>query len=97
MWLDQGKIHATIPIRTVFADPQADQNVDQVGVLEIDNTFVNGTAIDFVKAFKRFLLTHPDAFDFITFYVDTASGLPNQGSYHSGSTTRPRESITMLA
>jgi hypothetical protein len=84
MWIDQGKIHDTNPDRDVFLEPRADQDVDDVAVLEIDNTFVNGSTIDFVKATKRFLLNHPDAFDFITFYVDTATGLPGQGSYHSG-------------
>lgn len=37
-----------------------------------------------MKAVKRFLAGHPDVFDFITFYVDTASGLPGQGSWHRG-------------
>ena len=84
MWLDQGKIHDTNPHKELFLEPRADQNVDHVAVLEIDNTFVNGNNIDFVKAVKRFLTAHPDAFDFITFYVDTSTGLPGQGSYHSG-------------
>lgn len=84
MWLDQAKIHYTNPQKDVFLVPLADQDVDGVAVLEIDNTFVNGSNIDFVKATKRFLTSHPDVFDFITFYVDTSTGLPNQGSYHSG-------------
>ncbi len=84
MWIDQGKVHETNPQRDIMEEPRADQDVDHVAVLEIDNTFVNGSQLDFVKATKRFLMNHPDVFDFIAFYIDTATGLPGQGSYHSG-------------
>ncbi len=88
MWLDWGKIHARNPARDVGLAPTADYDLDHVAVLEIDDTFIidqNGTLlIDWVKAVKRFLQAHPDVFDFITFYLDTASGLPYQGSWHYG-------------
>lgn len=84
MWLDAAKIHAANPQREVNLEPRVDYDLDHVAVLEIDDTFVTGNAIDFAKATKRFLASHPDAFDFITFYVDTSSGLPSQGSYHRG-------------
>jgi hypothetical protein len=84
MWLDRGHLHAMNPGRDVHLEPAADFDLDDVAILEIDDTFVTNGKIDFVKAVKRFLINHPDAFDFIAFYVHTASGLPGQGSWHSG-------------
>ena len=84
MWLDRAKIHARNPYAEVNLEPRVDYDLDEVAVLEIDDTFVTGNNIDFVKATKRFLASHSDVFDFITFYVDASTGLPSQGSYHSG-------------
>jgi len=83
-WLDSEKIHAKNPQREINVESMADYDLDHVAILEIDNTFVSGGNIDFTKATKRFLNSHPDAFDFITFYVDTSTGLPGQGSWHRG-------------
>ncbi|GJL49174.1 MAG: hypothetical protein NPIRA01_04010 [Nitrospirales bacterium] len=83
-WMDWGKIHRENPQHEIHIEPQADFDLDHVAVLEIDDSFVTGSNIDFAKATKRFLNNHPDAFDFITFYVDTSTGLPGQGSFHSG-------------
>lgn len=83
-WLDGGKIHAQNPQWAVNLEPTVDYDLDDVAILEIDNTFLSGNNIDFVKAVKRFLSSHPDAFDFITFFVHTASSLPGQGSWHRG-------------
>ena len=84
-WIDWTKVHHENPNAGPSVTPSAaDYDLDHVAVLEIDNTFVSGSYIDFVKAAKRFLQAHPDSFDFIAFFVDTASGLPGQGSWHSG-------------
>jgi len=54
-----------------------------VGVIQDDGTLVqtiNGQpVVDFVRAYKLFRLTHPDIYDFVTFFTDTASGMPPQG------------------
>ncbi|MGW5723372.1 hypothetical protein ACWEVP_44895 [Amycolatopsis sp. NPDC003865] len=78
------KVHAGNPDREVNLEPQADFDVDDVAVLQIDDTFVTNGTIDWAKATKRFLAGHADVFDFVTFYIDTATGLPGQGSFHSG-------------
>lgn len=83
-WMDGEKIHAKNPHREVNLEPRVDYDLDHVAILEIDNTFLSGGNIDWVKAVKRFLMSHPDVFDFITFYVDTSTGLPGQGSWHRG-------------
>lgn len=84
MWIDWGKVHDLNPAREVELAPLASSDVDDVAVLEIDDSFVTNGRIDWVKTTKRFLDNHPDVFDFVTFYVHTASGLPGQGSFHSG-------------
>jgi len=54
-----------------------------VGVIQDDGTLVqtiNGQpVVDFVRAYKLFRLSHPDIYDFVTFFTDTASGMPPQG------------------
>ncbi len=54
-----------------------------VGVIQDDGTLVqtvNGQqVVDFVRAYKLFRLKHPDIYDFVTFFTDTASGMPAQG------------------
>lgn len=54
-----------------------------VCVIQDDGTLVqtiNGQpVVDFVRAYKLFRLTHPDIYDFVTFFTDTASGMPPQG------------------
>lgn len=84
MWVDFALVHERNPLRDVNIEPAVDFDLDDVAIVEIDNTFVTGNTIDLAKASKRFLAGHPDIFDFITFFVDTASGLPGQGSFHSG-------------
>ena len=84
MWIDWGKVHALNPAGDVNMAPSVDSDIDDVAVLEIDDSFVTSGKIDWAKATKRFLLSHPDAFDFVAFFVDTSSGLPGQGSFHSG-------------
>lgn len=83
-WIDWEKMHALNPDAEVNIEPRADVDVDDVAILEIDNSFVSNGKIDWVKTTKRFLQRHPDVFDFVTYYVDTSTGLPGQGSFHSG-------------
>ncbi|MGH2604104.1 MAG: hypothetical protein ACRDJ9_32550, partial [Dehalococcoidia bacterium] len=53
------------------------------GVIQDDGTLVqtiNGQqVVDFVRAYKVFRMKHPDIYDFVTFFTDTASGMPPQG------------------
>ena len=59
------------------------QDFGDVCVIEDDGTLVqniNGTdVVDFVRAYKLFRTTHPDIYDFVTFFTDTAHGMPPQG------------------
>ena len=59
------------------------QDYGDVGVIEDDGTLVTtigGTqVVDFVRAYKLFRTEHPDIYDFVTFFTDTASGMPPQG------------------
>jgi hypothetical protein len=54
-----------------------------VGMIQDDGTLVqtiNGQqVVDYVRAYKLFRLKHPDIYDFVTFFTDTASGMPPQG------------------
>src|SRR5438034_4234097 len=84
MWIDYGRLHELNPLKDVDLEPEVDFDLDDVAIVQIDDTFLSGNSIDLAKASKRFLASHPDIFDFITFFVDTASGLPGQGSFHSG-------------
>lgn len=84
MWIDYARVHELNPLKDVNLEPAVDFDLDNVAVVQIDNTFLSGNTIDLAKASKRFLASHPDVFDFITFFVDTGSGLPGQGSFHSG-------------
>ena len=83
-WIEWGVVHEGNPHKDVNLEPMIDYDLDDVAVLEIDSTFLNGNTIDWVKAVKRFLQSHPDKFDFITFFVDTSTGIPSQGSWHRG-------------
>lgn len=41
---------------------------------------INGQqVVDYVRAYQMFRSTHPDVYDFVTFFTDTASGMPPQG------------------
>lgn len=59
------------------------QAFGDVCVIEDDGTLVkvvNGQqVVDFVQAYKLFRTIQPDIYDFVTFFTDTASGMPPQG------------------
>lgn len=59
------------------------QDFGDVCVIEDDGTLVktiNGQqVVDFVRAYKLFRTTHPDIYDFVTFFTDSAHGMPPQG------------------
>lgn len=59
------------------------QAFGDVCVIEDDGTLVqtiNGQqVVDFVRAYKLFRTLQPDIYDFVTFFTDTANGMPPQG------------------
>ncbi len=59
------------------------QNFGDVCVIEDDGTLVKTIGgqqvVDFVRAYKLFRTTHPDIYDFVTFFTDSAHGMPPQG------------------
>jgi Purple acid Phosphatase, N-terminal domain len=84
MWIDWALVHEQNPLKDVNLEPEVDYDLDNVAIVEIDDSFLTGGKIDLAKASKRFLAGHADIFDFITFFVDTDSGLPAMGSFHRG-------------
>ncbi len=59
------------------------QDFGDVCVIEDDGTLVKtvgGTqVVDFVRAYELFRTTHPDIYDFVTFFTDSDHGMPPQG------------------
>ncbi|MCZ6814860.1 MAG: hypothetical protein O7F14_12495 [Alphaproteobacteria bacterium] len=59
------------------------QDFGDVCVIEDDGTLVKTVGgiqtVDFVGAYKLFRTTHPDIYDFVTFFTDSAHGMPPQG------------------
>ncbi len=59
------------------------QDFGDVCVIEDDGTLVKtvggSQVVDFVRAYKLFRTTHPDIYDFVTFFTDSAHGMPPQG------------------
>ena len=59
------------------------QDFGDVCAIEDDGTLVqtiNGQQIvDYVRAYQLFRSTHPDIYDFVTFFVDSDNGMPPQG------------------
>jgi hypothetical protein len=59
------------------------QDFGDVCAIQDDGTLikiVNGQqVVDFVRAYQLFRTTHPDIYDFVTFFTDSANGMPPQG------------------
>ncbi len=57
------------------------QDFGDVCLIEDDGSLVDPSTqqVDFAQAYKLFRTTHPDIYDFVTFFTDTASGMPPQG------------------
>ena len=56
------------------------QDFGDVCVIEDDGTLVKPDGkIDYVRAYKLFRTTHPDIYDFVTFFTDSRHGMPPQG------------------
>jgi len=59
------------------------QDHGDICVIEDDGTLVkniNGVnVVDWVRAYKLFRTTHPDIYDFVTFFTDSDNGMPSQG------------------
>ncbi len=59
------------------------QDFGDVCVIEDDGTLVNtvggSQVVDWVRAYELFRTTHPDIYDFVTFFTDSDHGMPPQG------------------
>ena len=82
---DWPRLHAqwTTGAAAGAAAPGNVRDSGNVSVIQDDGTLtktVNGQlVVDFVRAYKLFRTTHADIFDFVTFFTDTANGMPPQG------------------
>ena len=68
---------------TTVAAPGDVTDIGDVCLIEDDGTLiqtVNGQqVVDFVRAYELFRTTHNDDWDFVTFFTDSANGMPPQG------------------
>lgn len=59
------------------------QDRGDVCMIEDDGTLIRTIGgqqvVDWVRAYKLFRTTHPDIYDFVTFFTDSAHGMPPQG------------------
>ena len=84
-YVDWPRLHTqwTSEVGASVASQGSVTDVGDVCVIENDGTSiqtVNGQqVVDFVRAYKLFRTTHADDFDFVTFFTDTANGMPPQG------------------
>jgi len=83
--IDRARLHFLRPAVVNAADP-APGNVRDTGnvcVIQDDGTLLqminNELVVDYVRAYKLFRTTHADIFDFVTFFTDSANGMPPQG------------------
>ncbi len=86
MFVDFAKIHReNLPnIKKAKSRNQAeDPDFGNLAVVVDDGALVTGSGIDYVHAYELFRQSHPDAYDFLIFFSDTASGMPSTGSFHS--------------
>jgi len=86
MFVDFAKIHReNLPnIKKAKSGNQPkDPDFGNLAVVVDDGAVDTGAGIDYIHAYELFRLTHPDAYDFLIFFSDTASGMPSTGSFHS--------------
>lgn len=59
------------------------QDFGDVCVIEDDGTLIQSIGgqqvVDYVRAYQLFRTTHPDIYDFVTFFTDSRNGMPPQG------------------
>lgn len=59
------------------------QDRGDICMIEDDGTLVKtiggNQVVDYVRAYKLFRTTHPDIYDFVTFFTDSDHGMPPQG------------------
>ena len=89
MWLNWIKLHAMqgaqVGAIAATAPPPLQAGSPHVAVLQDDGTLImpNGR-VDFVAAFKKFKAQYGDVYDFVTFFMDRGSGVPDNATFHSG-------------
>lgn len=86
MFVDFAKIHRENRANIKKAqkrNPQRHTNFGNLAVVVDDGAVVTGSGIDYIHAYQIFRQSHTDAYDFLIFFSDTASGMPATGSFHS--------------
>ncbi|MCH7903474.1 MAG: hypothetical protein IH944_02775 [Armatimonadetes bacterium] len=86
MFVDFAKIHReNLPNikKAKTRNPPKHTDFGNLAVVVDDGALVIGGNIDYIHAFEIFRDTHPDVYDFLIFFSDTASGMPFTGSFHS--------------
>lgn len=89
MFVDWAKVHEenldNIKKKQKTSRELKDPDFGNLAVVVDDGTLVTGTGvIDYIRVYQLFRMAHPDVYDFIIFFSDTASGMPSTGSFHSG-------------
>ena len=86
MFTDFDKIHRENKANIQRAKKEAQEKDPDFGNLAVvvdDGALVTGSGIDYIHAYELFREAHPDVYDFLIFFSDTASGMPGTGSFHS--------------
>lgn len=86
MFVDFTKVHQQNAPRIQKAkssNQPKDPDFGNLAVVVDDGAVDTGSGIDYIHAYQLFRQTHPDAYDFLIFFHDTASGFPGSGSFHN--------------
>jgi hypothetical protein len=88
MFINWGKLHAAHSAQVGARDatpPPLAVGAEHVAVIQDNGQLImaNGS-VDFVGAFKMFKAQYGDSYDFISFFIDRESGMPDTGTFHSG-------------
>ena len=86
MFVDFTKVHQQNAPRikkAKYTNQPKDPDFGNLAVVVDDGAVDTGSGIDYIHAYQLFRMTHPDAYDFLIFFHDTASGFPGSGSFHN--------------
>ena len=89
-WLRLHHLSVSLGVPPILPHAANVQDFGDVCVVQNDGTVVHTNPdgsqyVDFLRAYQLFRTLHGDDYDFVTFFVDTASGMPrvSGGSFHS--------------